>query len=229
MRRGPDLSVGTWLSIGFGVAALLLVGMGLLSATLLARVERAERFQAEVLEPRAAAGASLEQELLRLGIAARTYALTRHPRHRAAYDGAVDAVRRARERLDALPDPEPQVARTEALALVAPYREAADAFVAMASQSPPPPAAPGLREAEIALSEKREAAIAGLAGYVARQDAASRDATLEILDLQARARRAIVATAFSVLAVLAATALVVARRVRGPALELVEATRRLAA
>ena len=42
MRRGPDLSVGTWLAIGFGVAALLLVGMGLLSATMLARVERAE-------------------------------------------------------------------------------------------------------------------------------------------------------------------------------------------
>ncbi len=229
MRAGPDLSVGAWLAIGFGAAVLLLAGTSGLSAALIDRVARAERLQAEVLAPRAAAATSLEEALLRLGLAARTYALTRDPRHRAAYDDAVRSVGAAQERVAAGGAPDPQGGRAEALELVAPYRDAADAFVAMAARAPPPPGSPELRDAEVALTERRESALARLSGYVARQEAASRAATAEILDLQARARSAIAGAALAVLALIAATSLLVARRIRGPALELVEATRRLAA
>ncbi|HEX9049419.1 MAG TPA: ATP-binding protein [Anaeromyxobacter sp.] len=228
MHRGPDLTVGTWLAIGFGTAAVLLVGVGGISARMLDGVERAERLQAEVLEPRAAAAGALEEGLLRLGLAARTYALTHDARHRAAYEDAVRGVEEARARLDALPDGGPRSGRAEALELVAPYREAADAFVALVEATPRAGASPEVREAEVALTERREAALSRLAGYVERQEATSRAATGEILALQGRARLAIGGSAVAVLAVLAATALLVVRRVRGPALELVEATRRLA-
>ncbi|HET8542195.1 MAG TPA: ATP-binding protein [Anaeromyxobacter sp.] len=229
MLRRPDLSVGAWLSLGFGAAALLMAGVVAVAVGLLGRIERAERRQMELIRPRAVAAAALQEQLLRLGIAARTYALTRDERHHAAFREALARARSGEAALEATPDGEGHAGRAEALALVAPYRDAAEALVAAASAAPPPPSTAEVLAAEITLTERREAALAKLAAYVAAQEGASRAATAEILSLQGRSRRSVLAVAAAMLAALGATALLVVRGVRGPALALVQASRRLAA
>jgi PAS domain S-box-containing protein len=226
MRSRLDLGIGGWLGLGFGAVALLLAGMTAVAVLLLGRIAEAERLSSEFLEPRASAAARLERDLLRVAVKARTYGMTADEKHLGAYRAAVESANLSRSILTTFPKaPDGAVLYGDIEAQIVPYLDGADALVRLAERGGTRDA---LREVESLLTERREALLDSVRQYVLLQEGKAAEASRAIRALQREARRLLLAAAAAALVLLAATAHLVARGVRGPALELVAAARRIA-
>lgn len=224
MRVG--LSIGQRLGLGFGVAALLLTALGVVTLLVLART-------AELREDEAAAAAAVETaravELatLKRGIAARTYVLTRDERHLATYrDVAADA-RRVRSSLTApADDADARALAARASADLEAFAREADEFVEHARAGAE---RAEIRERERALTDTREVAFASLAALSHHLEALASARRAHVAAARGDLQLRVPLTLLGVVCLLGVTALVTIRAVRGPALELMAAADSLAA
>ncbi|MBX3472249.1 MAG: GAF domain-containing protein, partial [Planctomycetes bacterium] len=224
MRIG--LSIGQRLGLGFGVAALLLAALGVVTLLVLART-------AELREDEAAAAAAaetaraVELATLKRGIAARTYVLTRDERHLATYRAVAADARRVRSGLTApADDADARALAARASADLEVFAREADEFVEHARAGAEHAQ---IRERERALTDTREVAFASLAALSHHLEglASARRAHVAAArgDLQLR----VPLTLLGVVCLLGVTALLTIRAVRGPARELMAAADSLAA
>ncbi|MCO5171049.1 MAG: ATP-binding protein [Planctomycetes bacterium] len=225
MRR-RDLSVGERLGLGFGVAAALLVTLG--GVTLVALERKASLNAAEAAAVASAEAVNrAERATLRRGIAARAYALTPDAAQLTAYREVEAGAARARAALAPPPDdPAGAALVARALAGLDGFAREAEAFVALVGEGVDRTA---LRERERALAAARDVALGELDALGYHLD----ERVHEVRGRVAAARRdlqlQVPATLLGVVALLAVTALVTIRGVRGPVGDLVAAADDLAA
>jgi PAS domain S-box-containing protein len=223
-RRGPDLRVGSWLGVGFGAAAVLLVAVVALAIVLLERISAAERRQMHFVAPRAEAASRLEKELLRVAIAGRAYAIAADERTLASFQEARERFRDASAAFEALPKEADGALAAELVPLARVYGEEADALVTRVASGAPQEE---LVATQAALGAHREAAVAKAHQYERLMAREVAEASAGIEEMRQRAVWTLALAAVLVLVLLGTTAVLVARGVRRPALRLAEAARRL--
>ncbi|MFY3744787.1 ATP-binding protein [Anaeromyxobacter sp. Red801] len=226
MRR-PDLSIGTWVSLGFAIAGALLAGLVALAVTLQGRIAASADAQLEVIGPRAVAAASLESAVLHVSLTARAYALTPEPARMDALQAALRRLEGAAARFAAVPKQGEGAALADRiLAAVPPFEKAAVALGTVVATGGDEAA---IRAREATLPPMREELLELLRGFGAIQQRHDAGASHTILAYQRDTVRTLVLAFVAVALLLAAIAWVVVTEVRRPAKRLVDAARRLAA
>lgn len=227
MRNDLDLTIGQRLGIGFGAAGALLVILLGTSHTLGDRIEAMRERNVGYVIPRAAAVEELETAVLYTGIAARSYVMTPSRNRLQAYEAAVKRASTALETLRQLEkEPDSEALFENIPALADKFSVAADVFVEDGRKQPAPVA---IRDHEAALVAAREAvleAVQRLSGLLQQKAVQTQTA---IADAQRQANLYGPAIGGLLLLLLAWTAILTARGVRGPVLDLVSAARRLSA
>ncbi len=226
MKRRLDLSIGGWLGLGFGVAALLLVGLGGIGWAALARVSAEAQRSSERLMPRAVAAQQLHLQLMRLGIAVRTYVLRGEDPSLREYFVASASLEVALEEAEALPmAPEDAATYAPIPPLVGEYQRAASVLVELARRGAD---SATIRAADAELARARQAVIAPTEAFAAQQQQQLHEASDRIVALRQRIERSFFAAAVLAAGLFAVSALLTVRSVRGPAARMVAAARDLA-
>ncbi len=222
--RKPDMGMGARLGLAFGATGLLLALLGGISLNLLESIRVETRTYTESISPRVEAAERLEAEALYLAIAVRAYQIwPEEPRLRDAEE-RIASLRVALEALAALPQ------ETGGARPIEEIGELTQGYLARVSETLEAvrlARRPGEPAVELALA--REALLGPVRKLTAEEHRKAADAVARIEVAETRTRKVLVAVALAVWAVFAATALLAWRAVRGPALALVEATRRVAA
>jgi signal transduction histidine kinase/ActR/RegA family two-component response regulator len=226
-RRSLDLSIGGWLALGFGVAALLLVLLGAIGWLALERITVEAERSSERIMPRAVAAQRLQAAVLRFGIASRTYALLRddaslreHLVSAAALELAVEAAgQAARGQAD-------EAAFASIPPLARAYLRTGRVLVGLARDGV---AEPGLRAVEAELTRAREAVVGPCEAYFSLQHRELDAAQSRIRELRTRIQRSMVAASLLAGVLFIAATLLTVRAVRRPTARMVAAARHLSA
>lgn len=223
MRR-PDLSVGSWLAIGFGATLLCLAALLAAALVLQARIGAAAAHQLELIGPRAAAAAHVESAALHVSITARSFALLPGRERLEAFEQAVRDLDDATARFASVPkDPESDPIAAAALADVRPFVAAAEELVAAAQAADEA----RMRDDEVRLVGRREALFGHLRSFHALQARDDARSSAGIRADQRSTERWLALAFVVVLVVLVATWLVAIRMVRLPAKRLARTARRV--
>ncbi len=226
MRRRLDLSIGGWLGLGFGVSALLLILLGGIGWLSLERITLEAERASERLTPRAVASQRLNAAVLRVGIAARSYALLRDDASLREYLVSSTALDLALEAVSRAPrGAEDQAAFSRIPALTLEYQRAGAALVALVRDGA---AGEALRAAEAQLSRTREAVVGPCEAYFALQHRELDEASVRIRTLRSRIQRSLVAASSLAGLLFVASTLLTVRAVRRPTSRMVDAAGALA-
>jgi PAS domain S-box-containing protein len=219
-RRRTDFSIKHRLLGGFGIAGVILIALGIVTETRLARISELRRVQQDELLPRVLLAEELERASVDMGVAAREFALTREERYAQAFDEASSQFRAGTDRLLPLLAPSDPAALRDLKARGEAHDRAARHLFGLRDVSEED----HLR-ADTQTAQAREAVFVPIREYLAQQRARLAQLQGQIGDAVVQLRRASLALGALALCAMAATALWTSRRVRGPLKALVAQVR----
>ena len=205
MRRGPDLSIGQRLGVGFAILAVALAGVMASMAYWNSRSAAAEREFTQRIAPRTQAADELESSLMRVAIGVRAYVIAPSRERQQRVDGGLDNARAALRRLNELPrDADGDALLRSATPAVERYLARAVEFMRTN------PGGEEVNRAESALAESREAAVAALQAYLDLQRGKATAALEAIEDAREAGSQWLATTALLALLLFAVSAILTA-------------------